>query len=240
MRCWYLLVLGLYALALLGLSVPLLWTGYGWGWFGVVKDEASLPQVLGILGGEGAPWLAGWIVLMLLAQILLLAVPVALTRQRPVRQRSVWTTVLASGFCMALLAWLFLIDLYVLVDGGEGKGTVRLVPGLASAVLWCTVAVALGVWGIWARIFYRMWRPEGGVDWMAQICRFLLAGSILELLVAVPCHVASRHRNDCCAHLGTFLGIVAGTSVMLLSFGPGVLFLFAERMRRKKGSRPIQ
>ena len=60
--------------------------------------------------------------------------------------------------------------------------------------------------------------------------RWLLAGSILELLAAVPSHVIVRERDDCSAPAGTFFGICCGISVMLLSFGPGVFFLFARRM----------
>jgi len=39
-------------------------------------------------------------------------------------------------------------------------------------------------------------------------------------------------RHDCCAPGGTFWGIAAGISVMLLCFGPGVFFLFVERFQR--------
>jgi hypothetical protein len=63
---------------------------------------------------------------------------------------------------------------------------------------------------------------------------WLLRGSILELLIAVPSHVIVRQRDDCCAPFATFWGIVTGISVMLISFGPGVLFLFAARIRRKQ------
>jgi len=48
--------------------------------------------------------------------------------------------------------------------------------------------------------------------------------------------VLARHRQDCCAPLATSLGIAAGLTVMLISFGPGVLFLFADRWRRRQGS----
>lgn|GEM_PF-2160057 len=51
-------------------------------------------------------------------------------------------------------------------------------------------------------------------------------------LVAIPCHIMTRQRNDCCAPFVSDLGIAAGISVMLLSFGPGVLFLYSERLRR--------
>ncbi|HEY4951841.1 MAG TPA: hypothetical protein VII71_00470, partial [Verrucomicrobiae bacterium] len=64
--------------------------------------------------------------------------------------------------------------------------------------------------------------------------RWLLRGSILELIIAVPSHVIVRRRDDCCAPAGTFWGIVTGISVMLLCFGPGVFFLFVERFQKLK------
>jgi hypothetical protein len=66
---------------------------------------------------------------------------------------------------------------------------------------------------------------------MSRICRFLVAGSILELLVAVPAHVLARSRSYCCAGAGTFWGIATGISVMLLAFGPAVFVLFARRYK---------
>jgi hypothetical protein len=44
----------------------------------------------------------------------------------------------------------------------------------------------------------------------------------------------ARHRDECCAPAATFWGITCGLTVMLLSFGPGVFFLFAGRMRKLK------
>jgi hypothetical protein len=69
---------------------------------------------------------------------------------------------------------------------------------------------------------------------LKRMHRWLLRGSILELLVAVPSHIIVRRRGDCCAPLGTFWGIATGISVMLLCFGPGVFFLFVERFERLK------
>jgi hypothetical protein len=69
---------------------------------------------------------------------------------------------------------------------------------------------------------------------MRRLTAWLLRGSILELLVAVPAHVIVRQREDCCAPAATFWGLATGLTVMLMSFGPGVFFLFAARMRRLK------
>ena len=69
---------------------------------------------------------------------------------------------------------------------------------------------------------------------LKRVTRWLLRGSILELLIAVPSHVIVRRRDDCCAPAGTFWGIATGISIMLLCFGPGVFFLFVERFNRLK------
>ena len=70
------------------------------------------------------------------------------------------------------------------------------------------------------------------MDVVTRQCRYLLKGSILELLVAVPTHIVARARDYCCAGFWTFFGIAFGVSVMLFSFGPGVFFLFAARWKR--------
>ena len=63
----------------------------------------------------------------------------------------------------------------------------------------------------------------------------VLQRSILELTIAIPTHIYVRQRNDCCAPYNTLIGILVGLSVAFLTFGPGLFFLFAERVRRKRG-----
>jgi hypothetical protein len=70
------------------------------------------------------------------------------------------------------------------------------------------------------------------VDPAARIHRWLIKGSVLELLVAVPSHVIVRARHDCCAPDVTGMGIATGLAILLMSLGPGALFLYRERMRR--------
>ena len=61
----------------------------------------------------------------------------------------------------------------------------------------------------------------------------VLAGrSLAELVVAVPCHIFARWRGNCLAQLGTFIAMSAGFGVLVLSFGPGVFYLFAARAKK--------
>ena len=89
-------------------------------------------------------------------------------------------------------------------------------------------------WLVWAIIFRRATKSGSPDALLKRSTRWLLRGSILELLVAVPSHVIVRRRDDCCAPAGTFWGIATGISVMLLCFGPGVYFLFVERFQKLK------
>ena len=100
------------------------------------------------------------------------------------------------------------------------------------------IAVVALLWLAWALIFYRFAKTDDPNALVKRTMRWLLRGSILELLVAVPSHIIVRNRNDCCAPMGTFWGITTGLSIMLLCFGPGVFFLFVERCGRLRPAKP--
>jgi len=103
---------------------------------------------------------------------------------------------------------------------------------------WGTIITAfftmLIFWVVWAATFRRLAASDEPDALVNRATRWMLRGSILELLVAVPSHVIVRRREDCCAPAGTFWGIATGISVMLLCFGPGVFYLFVERFERLK------
>jgi hypothetical protein len=95
-----------------------------------------------------------------------------------------------------------------------------------------TAAGMFGLWGalwvLWGIVFYLYFRNASQVT--ERVVSWLLKGSVLELLIAVPCHVIVRRRHDCSAPVVTSFGIVTGIAVMLLCFGPSVLFLFKKRL----------
>jgi cbb3-type cytochrome oxidase subunit 3 len=107
-------------------------------------------------------------------------------------------------------------------------------PGGINNLHLAVFGILLFFWIVWAFVFRRATRADEPDALLKRATRWLLRGSILELIVAVPSHVIIRRRDDCCAPIGTFWGIATGISVMLLCFGPGVFFLFAERMKKLK------
>ena len=175
--------------------------------------------------GELLYW--AFFICVMLAQAALLSVPVEKAERRPVTRRTVIPLVVASALAMGILGAGVSLALTELLTGG-----------IESPWFKASFAVFFLVWGFWGYIFSRWSRKSGPDDLLERQCRLMFKGSILELLVAVPCHIIVRHRDYCCAGIYTFAGIAFGLSVMLLSFGPGVLFLFSARLRhlRKKSS----
>jgi hypothetical protein len=94
----------------------------------------------------------------------------------------------------------------------------------------------VALWALWGIAFYLYFRNSTQVT--ARAVSWLLKGSVLELLIAVPCHVWVRRREECCAPLFTSFGIVTGIAVMLLSFGPSVLLLYKKRLDAYAARKP--
>jgi len=84
------------------------------------------------------------------------------------------------------------------------------------------------LWLVWATIFYAQTRNRENP--FSRAVSWLIKGSVLELLVAVPCHIIERRRHDCSAPFVTSFGICSGIAIMLLAFGPSVLLLYRKRL----------
>jgi hypothetical protein len=97
----------------------------------------------------------------------------------------------------------------------------------------------LAIWAVWALVFLRNWGRGSRYDQLDRMTRRLLAGSVLELLVAIPADVVAARKEDCYCTRGTYWGIVMGGIALLWSFGPGVVLLFfrakVDREKRTDG-----
>jgi hypothetical protein len=257
MKRWAVLVVLLYGIWLLLLTTPfVLLCGLDYS-----RDTRSWEAKFGweevrALVLHWSHWL--WLAVMLAGQALLLLVPIAAAEGRPVRRRKLLVPIVTASFFLANLAFAGLLALLCafLKDGAfellslgsrANENQAWAVPALARGMTaigmsprsgWFDVLFLIALigmlWMVWAAIFLRGSRHDDPDSLSRRAVRWLLRGSILELLVAVPTHVVVRHRDDCCAPYATFWGIVCGLTVMLMSFGPGVFFLFVERARRLK------
>ena len=210
MKKWSFVVASLYGLVLAILTIPVWWIAF-------------FPKSLA--GSKPQEILFFWqfwaiIVAMALAQFALLRIPVHIANKRPVPQRPVIVTILAASLMMGLLVFGAAEALYEWIN--------KLGPN--PIVPWALLGLAS--WVFWAIYFYVSTRKVSPEAKVTKLRRFLWTGSILELLVAVPTHIVARQREDCCAGMLTFIGLVCGLSVMLFAFGPAVYFLFVARWRR--------
>jgi len=222
MKRWGILVTGIYVIMLTALTLPLLYATFG------PKDMTNAYQIY-----QQLPY---WVVIlvMICAEMLLLFVPVHYAERRPKGRRPLLVPVITSALLMGILTALFFSSIVLAIWGDDGPPRIDRVTDHISegGVLCIILGIMIALWVGWAFIFHHRFRAESPEGLMERVTTWMLRGSIIELLIAVSCHVIVRRRDDCCAPLGTFIGIAAGFSVMLLSFGPGIIFLFAARRRK--------
>ena len=221
MKSWALVVAGLYLLALVVLTVPVILAALVPGHEPMFKPAEVVQTYT-----AWQYWL--WVGVMVLCQAALLATPVALANRRPVTHRSLWLPVATTGLMMGALIFGALLSLNELVLAQDGF---LFRDGARGWVPWGPLFMGLLTWCIWSVVFFRMYRKADVGDAITRQCELLLKGSILELLIAVPTHIVARSREYCCAGLMTFIGLTMGISVMLFSFGPAVFFLYVARWR---------
>lgn len=201
------------------LAPVLLSLAWMWG-----RPEGGLREAVGALSGlyiEGWPF---WIfcAVMLASQILLLAVPIRIVKERPIPRRSIWATAIAAATLFAMVAAGIVLSAGAALWGDESLENLKL-----------PILFTLFSWAAWAWVFRSFAHATDPRAYLRRLMKWLLAGSILELLVAVPSHIVVRQKDVCCAHGLTAIGIATGLVVILMSFGPGLYFLYAERIRCK-------
>jgi len=223
MKRWAIYTVLLYALALILLTAPAILISLG----------ITLGNALTVYANFFY-WL--WLAVLVAGQFLLLLVPIDISEKRLPARRKLKIPVLVSAFFLGMLSFSAILSV-VLATVAKDKGFDYFnLYGPDDKTGWgfisTSIITLLVFWLIWAIAFRDFSKSDTPHALIKRAVRWLLRGSILELLVAVPSHVIVRRRDDCCAPIGTFWGIATGISVMLLCFGPGVYFLFVERMNR--------
>lgn len=203
--------------------------------YAVVVATLALPLFVYLLGGEfGGEELAGlispqpigefvfvWVSvgLFVLTQAALLFIAVDRTGNRLKPRRRLGTAIVATSFSVALMCLAVLSSIAVILKGDDGFNWE-----------WVWLALPPVLWIGWGVVFYLF--RERVFDSLTRAVGWLLNGSVLQLLIAVPAHIVARERNDCCAPGISAFGIASGIALMLVAFGPSVLFLYQDRLRR--------
>ncbi len=165
-----------------------------------------------------------FIVILLLCEAGLLLLPMRIEHRRPVSRRHVVFPIIVAGF----LAGALLVG----VIGSLVEFFQREKAFESGWLGWSALAGGVVLWIVWGGVFYRISKSKEPENIILLQCKRLLQGSVIALFVAVPTHIVARCRDYCCAGFYTFIGITFGIAVMLLSFGPGIYFLYAARWRR--------
>ncbi len=174
-----------------------------------------------------------WIVpVLVLCQAALLFVPVAVSEGRPVARRRVAVSAVIGAIPMAVMV-AAIVQMTALMIWPEGSPFWS-----GSPKVWVgSFLGALGaLWAFWGTLFYRSYASADPLSFSNRTTRWLMKGSILEVIVAIPSHIISRNRGECCAPMFSLLGIATGLSIALMAFGPSVFLLFAKRIRAKRGT----
>lgn len=244
MKRWAVLIVFAYALVLLALAAPALFICLG-NW----RDKSGNITFAGAFSIYAAWGFWIWLGVLALCQALLLLVPVNVAERRLPARRRLLAPILTASFLLSALFISGIFSALCAIFRDNAFNTFEFINKLGGVNpqnqaasdfnRWLAlIAIVVIFWSVWGVIFYRFARTDDPNAAVKRATRWLLRGSVLELLVAVPSHIIVRHRDDCCAPFGTFWGITTGISVMLLGFGPGVYFLFAERMERTRPKSP--
>jgi len=229
MRKWGVVISAFYALILVALLVPcclLLGQDQFNGWPRFLHDLM-----------EGYTYWQLWIPLgvLLAAQALLLFLSVDTSQKRLKARTHILISVALGALLTAILTTAVVWSLALAIRGDKlfdffetlSKSLLGSLNDDYFAIFWLLVFWG-ALWLVWGLVFYLYFRDSSEV--VTRIISWLLRGSILELIIAVPCHVIVRRRHDCSAPVVTSFGILTGIAIMLLSFGPSVLFLYKKRL----------
>lgn len=187
----------------------------------ILAGVTILPWI--VLGSnDGAQIAAIFTAIWLFLLAGLMFVPIQVRRQRPLSRKTIWIPLLFTGLLAGVAAFAAGMALWELYNK-ELAGFDLLLPLSAGAV---------GVWALWAGIFYLLTRRWGRTPIALTLHHWLFAGTIAELVVAVSCHIIVRRRTECCAGIMTATAILTGVLILVLALGPGVVLLYLKRWRQ--------
>jgi hypothetical protein len=155
----------------------------------------------------------------------LLVIPIGHHWDRPQSQRSIVFPIVGSATASAILFFAGAIASEEFLKGNIDADVHK---AFGSAIHFAVPVVWLG----WMIVFGFMIGLIDPLTLNGRLYKTLLAGSVLELLIAIPMHLVVRRRTECCAGLSTGFGIGVGILVMLIALGPAIFFLFYRRYKQ--------
>jgi hypothetical protein len=96
--------------------------------------------------------------------------------------------------------------------------------------------IMIAVWIFWTIVFHSYCKSLDRYTALRRIFRWLIAGTILELMITAPAHAWVLHSRDsaCYCERGTWTGVAFGATAVFWLFGPGAGLLFLREARRRE------
>ena len=237
MRNWGTAVTAFYILIVASLSPPIAYLAAleveRWSWTklsaATLKDWAEIISVVSFVAWKDLypGQYFGWVALLAGGPLVLLFIRVDPKHMKLRPRRHIFVSATATGLTLSVLVAEATASVIVAVMGD--KPLHEKSSGYGSFLLEILLTW-LGAWLPWTLVLWRL--GERILEPASRLNRWRMAGSAIELLITVPAHLIVRQRNDCTAPWVSGFGVATGIAVLLMSLGPGALFLYRARMRR--------
>lgn len=184
-------------------------------------------NVIGDIFSSVGLWI--YAIIIIVGEILLIIIPVDISERRIIKRKKLLIPIITSAILFSFLLIMVVLSVLTAFYGDKIDNTFD--------YFFIIIVVVIIFWIFWSILFYKNNKNNDPENIINRIMSWLIKGSILELLVAIPSHIIVRQKDECCAPIFTFAGIATGLSVMLLSFGPGIIFLYAKKIRKKRNKK---
>lgn len=181
--------------------------------------------------------------LLALAQVAFVSPLVGPLRLSPTGASMRWTVIGAAvlvGALTYLICWSVIQAAETLAAAAQAEPAANSDRGVA-ATWWMRPAALIPGWfacgALWTWIMRRAIASRDP-DTISRLARRLLAGTCVELVLALPLYLLVRKRTDCLCAIANFWSIVVGLLGLVWLCGPAGVLLLTQDARRewRKGS----
>lgn len=138
------------------------------------------------------------------------------------KARAIWLPALIGGLAFTLLTGGFILGLSEFMRFRQNTFGMLILLALPLS------------WIFWTVIFSLRFKKHDPDTATGKILKWVLLGSVLEMIILAPMHVVTSARGGCLAGLNTALGLLIGLSIAFWSFGPGIILLFIRHLRKQR------
>jgi hypothetical protein len=225
MRKWGIATLLIYMLFLLYFLYPL----------GSIYKNTDLQSVADLIKVYQLPDFWIFFVIYCLAFLVLTVLPVFYKRDDLKKRGHIRLTVSMAALLQAILIYAIVINITVFIHDDLPFYILAIHPALGRIGVYIGIFI---LWIGWGMIFYAYCKQQKS-NLLSRLIKVIFKSSIAELLVAVPAHIYVTKKDTCTLPVVTFYGIATGLAIFLITFGPGIVFLYQKKIAALKRHKRI-